>query len=922
MGPGLLFSSPLFQNFWLKPMPLFFIIMNVLKFFRFTLFCALAIAAVACSDNDIIDNRDLDYGYVQFKLYKEASYLAADTAQSRAVVKELDYLHDASKIRVHLVYGQTRISQVLTLSAANNEAAEYGLRSSRLQLLEGEYSVEGFSLYDINDELLYEGTQASSPLLIEAGGLQTYDLTVNVRPRGKARFSLYKANIAKDDSSSAATQSRALGSTTFDEVDKADITVQNIDMTSERYTFTSLKMNFNIIFDENNESDGTTGYQTSVITCDSAVSLPAANYRIYEYTLYSSRGTTLDYQRFSDSNTIPGDFTVTDNVTTDVKVGITLDLDAEYLADYRALKEIWDALDGPNWYYAGELFPAGSNWDFNKDIDLWGDQPGVQLHANGRVARIDLSDFGPRGAIPEALGQLTAMVELYIGTHNDTNLYEYDPTLDNTLSQRSRNRMANHGEFLRMKHVAPQMSEPCARGLKEHNIVVPETSLYEKGFAERDIIDPATGLQKNGSWQLKDLVSGKLCNGITALPQSIGNLKQLEYLYIANGEIAEIPATIANLESLTDLEIYNCPKMTQFPMAIAEMPELVSINISNNKQWSAQEVEAGLDALANGPSASKLQILYCSDNNVETLPESFSQLTKIGLLDLANNNISTLHPLGPSVAPVQVYFDNNKITEFPVDAQGYYCQMNDMETFSAANNQLTVFPNIFRTNGYTISTIDLSSNQITQFPSRSEFRGVRVTTLTLTNNPIPVFPAVLVNNDEDSAIAFIVMRGCNLSGFEKDCFVGKNSAALQSLDLSYNHLTELPDDFRATNLPYLYGVDLSHNSFSKFPYAPFDAYTLTILAVRSQRDANGRRCLTEWPKGVYQHTGLRALYLGSNDLRKVEDTISYLIYYLDISDNPNITFDASDICAYWQAGYYLLIYDKSQNILNCEAMLQ
>jgi hypothetical protein len=62
--------------------------------------------------------------------------------------------------------------------------------------------------------------------------------------------------------------------------------------------------------------------------------------------------------------------------------------------------------------------------------------------------------------------------------------------------------------------------------------------------------------------------------------------------------------------------------------------------------------------------------------------------------------------------------------------------------------------------------------------------------------------------------------------------------------------------------------------------------------------------------------------LGSNDLGIVEDTISTLIYYLDISDNPNIVFDASDICYAWQVGAYILIYDKTQQILNCDYMLE
>jgi Leucine-rich repeat (LRR) protein len=142
-----------------------------------------------------------------------------------------------------------------------------------------------------------------------------------------------------------------------------------------------------------------------------------------------------------------------------------------------------------------------------------------------------------------------------------------------------------------------------------------------------------------------------------------------------------------------------------------------------------------------------------------------------------------------------------------------------------------------------------------------------------------------------------------------------------SLDLSYNHLDDLPYEFHAAHMPYFYGIDLSYNRFSQFPFEPFDCASLTMMAIRGQRDENGQRCLKEWPTGVYNHTGLRALYLGSNDLGKIDDTISYLIYYLDISDNPNIVFDASDICYQWMNGVYFLLYDKTQDIRGCEAML-
>ena len=876
------------------------------------LISAAMLCLSSCMKGEMPDNRDLDYGYVQFKLYKEASY------GTRAVVSQLDYLHLASKITVNLNYGASSIVQTLPLSAADNESAEFGLRSDKLKLLTGDYRVVSFTLYDALDEPLYIGTNSSPDYLsVVAGGLSSYDLTVDVIPRGKARFTLYKTGVEKSVPKTRA----ASGEYTFDEIALADISVQN-KANNRTYSFRGLKMVFSTHFDENNEADGTFGYITSSSSCDSLLSLPASDYRISSYTLYNSGRSALETRTATEGSPIPGDFTVEDNRTTDVRVGVDIRMGDEYIKDYLALKEIWEALGGPGWYYAGEIFPRGCNWNFNKDIDLWGDQPGVQLHSNGRVARIDLSDFGAHGDMPESLGQLDQLVELYLGTHNDTNILEYDPLADMSLSvqQRSAGRMDNHKRYLSLRHTPPQMSEPCARGLMEHGIVVPETSLYEQGFTEAQIFDPKTGIQN--TVRLHDVVSGKLCNGITSLPESIGNLTHLEYLYIANGEIASLPASISKLESLTDLELYNCPKMLEFPLQIGELPELISVNISNNRQWSAEEIYKGVDALARGASNGKIQILYCTDNNLEELPESCRNLTKIGLLDLENNNISVLHPLGSGVAPVQIYLGYNNIAEFPVDAQGYFCQMNDMETFSAPGNLLTEFPNIFRTNGYTISSIDLSQNRISSFPSRDEFRGIRVTTLTLSVNPITKFPSVLINNDKDSAIAYIVIRGCALDGFEENSFVGKNSAALMSLDLSYNHLKEFPKDFSASNMPYLYGVDVSFNAFSKFPYEPFDAYTLTIYAVRSQRDENGRRCLSEWPTGVYQHTGLRALYLGSNDIRKVNDQISYLIYYLDISDNPNITFDASDICAYWMAGYYYLIYDKTQNILNCSAMLQ
>ena len=92
----------------------------------------LALLCLACSKDDAVDNRDLDYGYAQFKLYKEAS------VDSRAVVSQLDYLAKAAKVTVRLNYGEALIVQTLNLSAPAVQSPEFGLRSDKIKLLAGD----------------------------------------------------------------------------------------------------------------------------------------------------------------------------------------------------------------------------------------------------------------------------------------------------------------------------------------------------------------------------------------------------------------------------------------------------------------------------------------------------------------------------------------------------------------------------------------------------------------------------------------------------------------------------------------------------------------------------------------------------------------------------------------------------------------
>ena len=148
----------------------------------------------------------------------------------------------------------------------------------------------------------------------------------------------------------------------------------------------------------------------------------------------------------------------------------------------------------------------------------------------------------------------------------------------------------------------------------------------------------------------------------------------------------------------------------------------------------------------------------------------------------------------------------------------------------------------------------------------------------------------------------------------------KNTHLLTVIDLRFNKLTSLSDDFRATTLPYLTNMDVSYNCFSKFPTQPLNSSQLQAFGIRHQRDAEGNRTLREWPTGITTCPSLFQLQIGSNDIRKVDETLTWKLYILDIADNPNISIDVTSVCPYIEAGQYVLVYDKTQDIRGCDVL--
>ena len=503
-----------------------------------------AFLVAGCAREELPDNRDMDYGYVQFKLYKEASY---GNVTKAAGDYDLDSLSQASKINIMLTNSAGRtISQTLTLTASDNAAAEFGLRSAKLRLLQGDYEVASYALYNNLDTQIGNRVAVARPLTVISGGLEIFDLTADVAPRGMIRF-----NLVKDLSGlnpGLGLRDRRDGGYTFDEIASMNITIINIVDQTQRVTYNGIPVTFSIHFsgDEHYDGkDGVTGEQTSSSQADSIVYAPAGSYKILSYELLDSDDIPLETQDFSDSfeaqeNTIE----VSDNELTEADVPVTLVETDEYIRDYYALRAIWEALGGKDWYYEGQTWPAGSNWNFDKDPDLWGDQPGVQIHDNGRVASLDLSGFGIHGVLPDEIGQLTELVRLSLGDHNEVKQYHGPGSqypVDGTQEAKARWIQDKYRDFGKDICPAEPLSPACALALRMNGKTSSAASFYNGMSLDEISRMAAAGRAPAGDSQIRpyDMNLGKLTNGLTGISGEIRNLQRLESLSIANSPITE-----------------------------------------------------------------------------------------------------------------------------------------------------------------------------------------------------------------------------------------------------------------------------------------------------------------------------------------------------------------------------------------------
>jgi Leucine-rich repeat (LRR) protein len=411
----------------------------------------------------------------------------------------------------------------------------------------------------------------------------------------------------------------------------------------------------------------------------------------------------------------------------------------------------------------------------------------------------------------------------------------------------------------------------------------------EKLFLKRN------GLKKlpNSLGELKQLEELNLRgNSLISIPKSIGTLKNLNKLNLRHNSLSNLPEEIGELENLCELKLEN-NELTQIPHSIGNLKSLLKIYLSNNylkeipnsigKLISLQEIKLKNNKLKDLPDSigdlHSLEALDLSNNSIEAIPEFIGNLTSLKSLDLNGNKINFLPDnIGNLRLLNQLYLNNNRLSSLPY----LVGNLELLESLDLRYNPLTNLPDsIYRLKLLDASTLPkpITENNLLQ---KFEFEiKILESFEKLLDKRMPLLDKIKANTEigftsDNGRITGISFFQCGLENFPEKV---TNFEKLQVLNLSNNNIPNLPES--VVNLKEIQELYLIKNPITCLPESIEKLKSLRELWLNV---AN----LNELPETISGLKSLQTLHLGGNKLKRLPISIWKLkeLKILSLQNNP------------------------------------
>lgn len=376
---------------------------------------------------------------------------------------------------------------------------------------------------------------------------------------------------------------------------------------------------------------------------------------------------------------------------------------------------------------------------------------------------------------------------------------------------------------------------------------------------------------------------------LAVLPESLGQLTQLQSLHLSDNQLTVLPDWLGQLSELRTLNLSN-NQLAVLPEWLGHLSQLQMLNLASNR----------LTVLPEWPGQlSLLQSLDLANNQMTVLPEWVGQLTQLQSLFLSTNRLIALPESLCELTQLQsLFLSDNQFAVLPE----WLGKLSQLRTLSLSDNQLAVLPESLGQLKQ-LQSLYLSDNQLTVLPECLG-RLTQLQTLELFNNELTTLPQSLC---ELTQLESLYLSCYQLTALPK--WLGKLKQ-LQILFLPGNPSTELPESLRELrNLRVLY---LCGSQLTELPEWLGELNRLESLYLAHTK-------LTVLPESLCELTQLRVLDLSYNQLTELPDSLGQLsqLQTLNLSRNPlNPELAAASAEGLDAVKRYLLAKAEAQVVLN------
>jgi Leucine-rich repeat (LRR) protein len=333
--------------------------------------------------------------------------------------------------------------------------------------------------------------------------------------------------------------------------------------------------------------------------------------------------------------------------------------------DRQALVDLYNATGGDNW-------SNNSGWLDGDPSDNW---YGVEVNANGRVVRLDLSGNNLSGTLPESIGNLSKVT--YFNVKQNKLSGQIPSSIGNMASL---THLLLNGRTIDMNTEDPQHPGKPPGGSWAADRSNNFTGQLPASIGELTNLE---WLELNGTGQPGEGLEG-------AIPSSIGKLTNLKGLQLAFNRFSSLPSTMGNLTNLINLAVADQGVDGNRTLAGHGFPQWIS-DLTNLKFLWMQDNEGMGGSLPDMSALTNLEIIlldFCGLTG--EIPREFydGTMPNINMTQLAWNNFSGTMPEIKKPNNLKAFTINgNKITGTIPDSWGTSAA-GKMINFGLAWNQL------------------------------------------------------------------------------------------------------------------------------------------------------------------------------------------------------------------------------------------